>query len=254
MPIAADPTQLLLGRGMVYFDRFDSNGNPQGLRFVGEADKFELNPTSTVKDYFTMTKAASIKMAQNIVQQTHEFDIQLREFQAANLAMALLGDSIVLTQNQTVIAAGGELLSAKALPGCCYQTAHRNISAVSCETGATPLVAGTDYEVVDATLGLIHVLPGTVVLDGTKPLSIGYTAAAIAAGTQVQAGTESKIEGKLVYISTPANGPAYDVEVWRVRFSRVALSPSSPTTTATSRSRAKRWTIRRTIPLSPSTA
>jgi len=216
MPTAADPTQLLLGRGKMYFDRFDSLGNPQGLRFVGEADKLEITPSATTKDYFSMTKAASTKMAQNITQQTHEIAIQMREFSAANLAIALLGDSVVLVQTQQTIAA--EQLTAKAIPGYVYQTAFRNISAVTAKSGSTALVAGTDYEIEDATLGLIHVLPGSTILTGTQPLSLAYTAAAITAGTQVQAGTESMIQGKLVYVSTPANGPAYDAEVWNVRF------------------------------------
>jgi hypothetical protein len=216
MAVNADPTQLLLGRGKVYFDRFDATSNPTGLRFVGEADKLELTATATTKDYFTMTKSASTKMAQNITQQTHEFTLQLREFTAQNLALALLGDSVVLTQTQATVA--DELLSPKALPGLVYKTANRNISAVTATTGVTPLVAGTDYEVLDPQLGLIHVLPGTTALDGTKPFTAAYTAAAIAAGTQVQAGTASKIEGKLVYVSDPANGPSYDVEVWRIRF------------------------------------
>jgi hypothetical protein len=218
MPVTPDPNQLLLGRGTLYFDRFDVNGLPQGLRFVGEVDKLEINPTSTTKDYFTMTKAASTKIAQNITQQVHEFDLQFREYNADNLAIALIGDKITLTQGATVVAAGVEQLTAKALPGYIYQTANRMISAVTAKTGATALVAGTDYEVLDATLGLIHVLPGTVTLDGTLPLSVGYTAAAIANGTQIQGGTQSKIEGKLVFIGDPANGPVYDAEIWRVRF------------------------------------
>ena len=219
MPIASDPTQLLLGRGKVYFDRFDSNGNTTGLRFMGEADKLEINPSATTKDYFTMSKAASTKLAQNIINQTHEIDLSLREYSPANLALALLGDAITLTQTQQVISATpGEQLSAKATPGCCYQTQYRNISLVTCKTGSTALVLGTDFEIIDPTLGLIRVLPGTTQLDGTKPLSVAYTAAAIAAGQQIQAGTQSKIEGKLVYVGDPVNGPAYDAEVWRVRF------------------------------------
>jgi hypothetical protein len=216
MPVNADPNQLLLGRGKLYFDRFDSAGNATGLRFLGEADKLEINPSATTKDYFGMTKAASTKLAQNITQQTHEIDIQLREYQAANLALALLGDSTVLTQTGGSIT--GEQLSSKALPGCVYKTANRNISTVVAHTGVTALVLGTDYEVLDAVMGLIHVLPGTTALDGTKPLSVDYTAAAITTGIQVKAGTESKIEGKLVYVGDPANGPAFDCEVWRVRF------------------------------------
>lgn len=216
MAVNADPTQLLLGRGMVYFDRFDANGDPTGLRFVGEADKFEITTTATTKDYFKMSKATSTKMVQNTTQQTHEFALQLREFTAQNLALAFLGESLVLTQTQETVT--GELLSPKALPGLIYKTANRNISAVTATTGVTPLVAGTDYEVLDAQLGLIHVLPGTTALDGTKPFTAAYTAAAIAAGTQIQAGTASKIEGKLVFVSDPANGPKYDAEVWRIRF------------------------------------
>src|SRR6516162_10863223 len=118
MPVASDPTQLLLGRGKVYFDRFDSNGNTTGLRFMGEADKLEINPSATTKDYFTMSKAASTKLAQNIINQTHEIDLSLREYSPANLALALLGDAITLTQTtQTISATPGEQLSAKASPG-----------------------------------------------------------------------------------------------------------------------------------------
>lgn len=216
MPVNPDPTQLLLGRGKLYFDRFDSAGSPTGLRFVGEADKFEINPSVSVKDYFTMTKAARTKLAKNIDTQTHEIDIQLREFQPENVAIALLGDSVVLTQAGGAIA--DEQLSAAATPGRIYKTAERNISAVTAKTGVTALVAGTDFEVIDAKMGLIHVLPGTVTLDGTKPLSVSYTAAAIAGGTQIKAGMENKIEGHLVYVGDPAGGPQFDCEVWRVRF------------------------------------
>jgi hypothetical protein len=219
MPVNSDPTQLLLGRGKVYFDRFDSAGLPQGLRYVGEVDKLELNPSATTKDYFTMSKANSIKMQQNITNQTHEVDLQFREYQPANLAIALLGDAIVLTQAAEAVLT--EVLTTKALPGYVYQTRYRNISGVVPAVAGGLGVLGTDFEVLDPKLGLIHVLPGTAVFDGTKALTLDYAGAAIAAADgklQVQGGTESKIEGKLVFVGDPANGPAVDVEVWRVRF------------------------------------
>jgi hypothetical protein len=215
MAVSADPTQLYLGRGKLYFDRFDASGVPTGLRFLGEADKLEINPSTTVKEYFTMTKAAATKLAQNITNQSHEIDIQLREYHSENLALALLGDKITLTQSSATIT--GELLSSKAIPGYVYQTANRKVSAPTGHTGATALVLGTDYEILDAEMGLIRVLPGTTQLDGTKPFTLDYTAAAITTGIQIQAGTESKIEGKLVFVGDPANGPAIDAEIWRVR-------------------------------------
>jgi hypothetical protein len=98
---------------------------------------------------------------------------------------------------------------------------NRNISAVTATTGTNPLVAGIDFEILDAQMGLIHVLPGTTELDGTKPLSVSYTAAQTTT-TQIQGGTESKIEGKLIFIGDPANGPIFDSEIWRVR-----IQPSS---------------------------
>jgi hypothetical protein len=220
MPVTPDPNQLLLGRGKVYFDRFDVAGQPTGLRFLGEADKVEINPSVTTKDYFTMAKAVSTKLAKNVVSQTHEIDVQLREYSPKNLAIALFGESIALVQ-VAAPAVADEQLTAKAIPGYVYQTANRNISGVTAKTGATALVAGTDFEVLDAKLGLIHVLPGTTELDGTNPLSVSYAAAAIAATDgklQVQTGTVPKIEGKIVFVGDPANGPEMDAEVWRVRF------------------------------------
>lgn len=220
MPVTPDPNQLLLGRGKVYFDRFDNTGAPTGLRFMGEADKVEINPSVTSKDYFTMTKAVSTKLAKNVVNQTHEVDVQLREYTAQNLALALFGESIVLTQ-AAAPAVAGEQLTAKALPGLIYQTSKRNISGVAPAAAGGLGVLGVDFEVLDPKLGLIHVLPGTVVFDGTHPLTIDYAAAAILATDgklQVQTGTVPKIEGKLVFVGDPANGPAKDAEIWKVRF------------------------------------
>jgi hypothetical protein len=215
MSVNANGDNLLLGRGKVYFDRFDSAGQPTGLRFLGESDKIEINPSVTTKDYFTMAKAASTKLAQNIINQTHEIDVSLKEYVAENIALALLGDSVVLTQATDDVV--DEVLTTKALPGYLYQTLNRKISVVTAKTGVTALVDGTDFEVIDTELGLVRAIPGGA-LDGTKPLSVSYTAAAIVAGKQIQAGTTSKIEGKLVFVGDPANGPAQDAEVWKVRF------------------------------------
>ena len=216
MAVNANEAYLLLGRGKLFFDRFDAAGTPTGLRFMGECDKLEMNPSATTKEYFGMTKKASTKLAQNIIKQTHELDIQMKEYTPENMALALLGDSASFSQTLATVL--DEPLTTKALPGYVYQTAKRNLSAVTCKTGSTSLVAGTDYEVLDATLGLIQVLPGTTALDGTKPLNVSYTAGAVTAAQQIKGGTQNKIEGKMVFIGDPVNGPAMDVQLWRVRF------------------------------------
>lgn len=218
MTIAADPTQLLLGRGKAYFDRFDASGNSTGLRFLGEVAKLELTPTVQTKDRFTSTKAAGTKIAHNITQQTHTLAIEMLEYQADNIALALLGDNITLTQSGGSITA--ETVSAAPTAGKCYQLANRIVSALVLTTGAggvTPVVIGTDYEIVDATIGLIHILPGSTVVTSANPLKAAYTAGAIAGGKQVQGGTVGKIQGRLVYIADPANGPGHDAEFWRVQ-------------------------------------
>lgn len=73
-----------------------------------------------------------------------------------------------------------------------YKVAHENISALAV-TGKT---LGTDFEIVDAKLGLVRILSTGTIADGSD-VDFAYTYAGIT-GTTVNVGTESKVDVKLI--------------------------------------------------------
>ena len=46
MPEVVNGNNILLGRGKIYFDRFDSSGVRTGELFLGNCPTFEITPTS----------------------------------------------------------------------------------------------------------------------------------------------------------------------------------------------------------------
>lgn len=221
MSLQANGNNLLLGRGRLYFDRKNAAGAFQGLRFLGEASKLEIAPSTEKKDRFTSVKSAATKIASVIVSQTHTLNIELMEYTPDNIALALMGDSVAFTQAGGAVVAEALSGGVNAQPGRVYQTAQRNISAVAVKAGGVAAVLGTDYTIEDASTGLIYLVPGGA-FDGTKIATIDYTGAAVlaaAAKYKIQGGLESLIEGKLVFVGDPANGTPYDAEVWKVRIS-----------------------------------
>src|SRR5579872_1591236 len=150
----ADGNNLLLGRGKVYFDRFlPGTMTKTGARFLGECQKFDITPTITTKQKYTLAKSASTLLANNIDTQTHTLDIEMDEFVPENIALALLGDTAAISQTGGSITA--EALSAPAKNQRVYKLANRQISApVIKKAGVVTGVLGTDFLILDATMGL----------------------------------------------------------------------------------------------------
>ena len=185
------------------------------MPFLGNQDSAEITPSVNKVEKFGSTNAAAAKVASVTINQTHMLAINLNEYDPENLALALLGTTASLSQTTATVTA--EALTTSVKKGRIYQTLKRNISAVSVKKGATVGVAGTDFEVEDATLGLIRILPTSSAFTDGDSLTVDYSAGTVAA-TRVAAGTVGKIEGKLIFVGDPANGPAYDAEIWRANF------------------------------------
>jgi hypothetical protein len=103
--VAHDTDLYTVGRGIVYFDRFDSNGLPTGVRDVGNAPGFILTPEiEKLKHY---SSRAGIKKADKVIviQQGLMAKFTLDEYDKENLALALFGTVTgnaldLLSQNQ----------------------------------------------------------------------------------------------------------------------------------------------------------
>ena len=97
------PKNLLLGAGPIYFDRWDDDGNPTGLRNLGNTDKFTFK-TEVQK----VTKQSSMdKSRRTYAEAVKETDasgsLTLTEFDPANLALGLFGEEGVITQEAQTI-------------------------------------------------------------------------------------------------------------------------------------------------------
>lgn len=234
MATQANAAEILIGSGKLYFDRFDANGNPTGLRFLGNASKFGVTPSVTTTKVKNYTRRTRETLAVLTTGQEHTFQLVLMEASPKNVALGLNGDSSAFTQ------AGGtvtdEVVASTTVAGkpqpvvdMIVQTAQRNISAVTVKatTASTPstLVAGTDYEIEDATTGLIRILPGATLPGGVTGITVSYTAAALlttAGKSKINAASVAQSTGKLVYIGDNVSGRQLDLEAWKA-----VITPSS---------------------------
>jgi len=219
---APNAENLLLGKGRLMFDRFDANGvSSGGYRDLGNVETFEITTEDdVVEKYSSMSRSAGL-----LKRVTRRRTVTLRatgnEFNAENLALALMGTVGEATQLATAVV--DEVLSTNAVDGGFYKFAKLGpYTVVSLEiAGATPLVLGTDWRWIDQTLGIVQLIPGsaTVLADLGEDVTASYTPTAYTAGAgakTVAGGTESLIEGKVLFIGDPSAGPAMMVEVWRV--------------------------------------
>jgi hypothetical protein len=213
MPTAPSSDNLLLGKGSVYFDRFDTNGNPTGLLHLGNVETFELTTEDdNVDKYSSMTASAPLYSRVNR-RRTATLKIVGNEFPPDNLALVLMGTVNTLTQVATGVT--DEPVWAATHAGGYFTTKQLGpISAVTVKFGATSGVLGTDYAIINATAGLIRVLPGTVL---TGAVTVSYTPTAYTSTTSpkvIAGGISGTVSGKIVFIGDPTKGPKMMVEVW----------------------------------------
>lgn len=218
MPVLTPSSDnLLLGKGEVFFNRIVA-GVSQGYRHMGNVETFELTTTDDVLEkYSSMVRTTPLYK-----RITRRRDVVLRavldEFDPQNLSLALMGD-VVTSAAQPATPVVAEVLTTDALLGGFYKTALLGpITAVSLDNVTTPgaLVAGVDYRIHDANVGIIQLLPTATALVAGDEISIDYTPTAYAAGlTQVRGGTQSLIEGSVLFKPDPATGPQIMVEIWK---------------------------------------
>jgi len=202
---------VLLGRGKVYFDRFDASGNPTGERFLGNCPTFEITPTSEDIKKYSSADAAADLIASDVLRTTLALRIVGDEFTKENLAMALFGDNSTLSQTGASVT---DEAIAGVLQGRYYALAYRDVSnvVVTDTGGVTTFVEGTDYT-VDATTGRIYVIVGGGIADDTD-LEVDYDYATISLPT-VRGMNQTSVKGKIRFIGDPARGPKWEIEIWR---------------------------------------
>lgn len=220
MAYQSNSNNVLLGRGKLYFDRWSSSGvDTYGLAYLGDCSKFEISTSDDKAQIFDYGQPTAPLLNETVVKREVSISLTLHEYTKENLALVLMGVEAGATQSSGTVTA--ETLTTSVTKGKSYQTANRNISGITVKKGATSLVLDTDYNVVDATLGMIHITTTGSTLTNGDTITIDYTKAAIASPglDRIQGGMSSQILGKLVFIGDPGAGPAFDAEFWKVSIS-----------------------------------
>lgn len=205
------------GAGACYFDPFDAAGDPTGYFHLGEVSELIPRPTDDIKEHYEHMTPARGLYATALAQRKLEVDLTLWELNRKNFSLGTAGEETLFTQGGSTIT--GEQLAASLALGAVYTTAERQISAYAVKQGATTLVEGTDYEVVDANAGMIHILPDGAATEAAA-VTIDYTSAAIAGSAQKTIAIYNKpqIEGRFLFLGNPVKGPKRELRLWHVAF------------------------------------
>jgi hypothetical protein len=214
---APSPDLLPVGKGQVLVNPYVAGVLTQ-WRHLGNVEVFELTTEDDVLDKFSSMDKTSALYKRITRRRNVILRMTLSEYSPENLAMIAMGTKSEITQAATPVV--GEVLTADALLGAYYQLAKLGpyTAGPALTVTATPLVLGTDYEITDPILGIIHILSTAVNVNDTDQIDVDYTPTAYTVGSgvvTVRGGTESVSEFAVKFISDPSSGPKTHVDVWR---------------------------------------
>jgi hypothetical protein len=212
-PISPDPLNLMLGKGAIYFDRFEG-GNRTGEVHLGNCEVFSIATEDTKLEKYSSMDAEAGLLRSVTQRRKVTLNIQGDEFNPYNMALAFMGEEGTLSQSTDTVT--DEVLTSSPKKGRWYPLVNRNVSSVVVTQDAGALVDGTDYE-VDAVRGRIYLIPTGAATEGSTAadeITVDYSAGTVSL-QQVLGATQSIIEGFLRFIGDPSAGPITEVEVWK---------------------------------------
>lgn len=163
MAQVADNTRLYRGQGQVFLAR-RINGKPAGLTFVGNVSELVLNPqTEKIEHMESQTGNNSVD---KVIERGLKVELTMTtdSMTSDNLARMVFG-STTFEAARTVSAE-----SHLAYPGTNLILNNINISSftgLTDEGGTVAYVAGTDYEVIDLAAGMIRIIEGGAITNGS---------------------------------------------------------------------------------------
>lgn len=189
---------LAVNQGKVYIAPRNSTGQTGGFVWMGDCDQFIIKQNQTFVDFYESYSGNRVRTVHVPSQFTMEFQVDIRNIDVTNLTRAFYGSSSTgtgATVTGEAIVAYAKSMTPLKYPG---------VSSVVVKSGATTLVAGTDYT-LDAVNGTLTFLPGSTIVTGTSgvPLTVDYTYATFSG--RVQALTDNikdwvlRFEGKSAY-------------------------------------------------------
>lgn len=211
MPENVDGNKILLGRGKIYFDRYDSNDALTGEYFLGNCPTFEITPTpEEIKKHSSATKSADL-IASDVIRTSLAIHIVGDEFSKENLARALYGDTDTLAQTGSTVV---DEDVAGVIQDRYYDLEFRDISSVVVKKdGGTPTYVVTDDYTVDADTGRIYIVAGGDITTGFD-LDVSYSYGTESLNT-IRGMNQTSVKGLIRFVGDPARGPVYECIIWR---------------------------------------
>lgn len=205
------PNNYQLGRGKVYFDIFDTNGNLTGELDLGNAPEFNLAPEVEKLEHYSSQTGLKVKDKEIALEIKLTGSIQLDEINLRNLKLAFLAVDSTYTQASASVV--DEVVGVVTLDAW-YSLLYRDVSTVvvTDDTGAITYVLGDDYN-VDATLGRIYIIDGGDILTAVD-IKVSYDCADLDL-EGIAIAQETKIEGQLRFMGDPGTGIIFELLAWK---------------------------------------
>jgi hypothetical protein len=213
-----------LGKGSVLFDRF-LNGNPTSVfMHLGNCSKFSIEPKDDKAELFQSLYPTPTMFAQAVKKRDLKITIEGTDFSADHAQLFSIAGGVG-TRSQTGAAQSAEVVISAAQTTNClgryFQVVHYPIATwTDLKQGASTLVNGTDYVVLDLTHGIIYVpLTSAISTAGTTAVTADYTSLTSSV-SQISGHTVNFVQGHILFIPDPADGPNIQADVWRVNLTQ----------------------------------
>jgi len=153
-----NPENYTLGKGVLYFDKFDANGNVTGERDLGNAPELTFNMSVDMLDHFSSRSGISSKDKQVTKQITPTFTFMLDEINEDNLGMLFYGDAVTMTQAASDFKSSA--LPAAVSKGLYYDLGIRKVgiwkAVVAYEAGKAAVDLPADAVVTNTSGGAVN--------------------------------------------------------------------------------------------------
>jgi len=206
---------LVLGRGIVYLDEYDVNGNLTGERDIGNCPELVFSNNITKLEHFSSRSGLKAKDKEVVTQLTPTLKFTLDELTIENYNMMALGTSSSTTQS----AATGEVETIYAKLGLRVNLAKRSISNVVIKdsTDTITYVSGVDYLVdtskKDDVIGRIYFIDGGSIADDEE-LHVTYDCGNVTY-TTIKGLSNTSFEAQFRFVSDNPVGPQVELTAWK---------------------------------------
>lgn len=206
---AADGSKVVLGKGMLWIDRFDAAGASTGLRASGACTEVILSPGNVdVVELKDPTTELSGLLASDVIGQEPQMKFTMRELSPENLALFTMGTTA--TESQTAATVTDEAVGTVKQGRKYFLSKTHLTSVTNVKVGAA---VKTGYQ-VDLRRGTLYINEGGDIADGDA-VTCTYVIPNRTTN-KVLAATTGNILAAIHFVSANTRGPKWDLRGWRV--------------------------------------